>query len=437
MSDKKNNNYAWEPKDGMVFARLYRRVEKAIARYILSLRLFNPWFYTPEGQAFVLRLFLLLKVKNRTGNWSKATRKANTRYYTTQPLCIIPWKRRRFKKKHGFWPPGFIAFSPTTRCNLSCPGCFSGEIPESAEWSFDTADRVIREARAMGIYMYIMIGGEPLCWPHFFKLLEAHPECMFGVYTNGTMITRDTARRLAACGNVSIDFSVEGFEMETDQRRGAGVFSKILDGMQLCREEGVHFGYSVTVTRENNELLVSDEFIEFFLAQGCFDGWYYQYMPVGDSPDAGLIPTPEQRDYRRRRFAEIRDTYPVNIFDFVNDGPLVGGCICGGRYYVHITANGDVEPCAFYPFAVDSIHGKSLGDILKSPFFQEIRSRQTRNTNYHTPCPVIDHPHYLREAVEAGGARSTHASAPLILDQMKEQLDSYGKHYRAIAEHTE
>jgi len=435
MSDKRNNKYVWETNNDGIFVRIYRSIEKVVVRYIISLRLFNPWFYTPEGQAFVLRLFVLLKNKERTGTWSSATHKANTRYYMTQPLVQIPWKRHRFKKANGFWPPGFIAFSPTTRCNLACPGCFSAELPEQSEWTFETADRVIREANAMGVYMYIMIGGEPLCWPPFFQLLEAHPECMFGVYTNGTLITRETARRLAACGNVSIDFSVEGFQQETDQRRGAGVFEKILTGMQYCREEGVHFGFSVTVTSQNSDLVVSDEFIEYYIQQGCFDGWYYQYMPVGDAPDVTLIPTPAQRDARRRRFDEIRDLYPINIFDFLNDGPLVGGCICGGRYYMHITASGDVEPCAFYPFAVDSIYDKSLEEVLKSSFFEDIRTKQAQNTNHLTPCPIIDHPHYLRDSVSSAHACQTRTNSPHLLNEMKKPLDTYGKEYRDIAEH--
>lgn len=385
-----------------------------LVRRVVALRLFNPWFYTPEGQAFLCGLFERLRTARQ---FSPATRAAHRRYYVIQPLFIIPWKRWRCKRRHGFWPPGFIAISPTRRCNLACPGCFSGHHQHD-DMPLETADRIVREAKAMGIYMYVLIGGEPLCWPHFFTLLERHRECTFGVYTNGTVLTEAMAARLAALGNVNLDFSVEGFEQETDARRGTGVFARVLESMALCRKHGVHFGYSVTVTRQNTEQVVSDEFINFMREQGCFVGWYYQYMPVGDAPNFDLIPTDEQRAYRRARLADVRRANTITVFDFLNDGPLVGGCICAGRYYVHITCNGDVEPCAFYPFAVDTINNKSLADVLRSAFFQQVRAQQAATTDWHKPCPVVDHPQWLREAVAAGGARPTQDSAAILLKKV-------------------
>ncbi len=415
---------------GSIISNVARRVSGWVVRRIVSLRLFNPWFYTPEGQEFLCGMFERLRTAR---GFSRATRAAHRRYYVTQPLFIIPWKRWQFKRRHGFWPPGFVAISPTRRCNLACPGCFSGHH-QNEDMPLDTADRIVREAKAMGIYMYVLIGGEPLCWPHFFTLLERHRECTFGVYTNGTLLTEAMAARLAALGNANLDFSVEGFEQETDARRGAGVFARVMQSMALCRTHGVHFGYSVTVTRQNSEVVASDEFINFMAAQGCFVGWYYQYMPVGDAPDHALMPTAEQRAHRRQRLAEIRRANTITVFDFLNDGPLVGGCICAGRYYLHITCSGAVEPCAFYPFAVDNINEKSLADVLHSAFFQQVRARQGTTPNPLAPCPVIDHPHWLRAAVQTSAARPSQASATLLLGGLSAPLDGYAQAYAALVE---
>jgi len=37
---------------------------------------------------------------------------------------------------------------------------------------------------------------------------------------------------------------------------------------------------------------------------------------------------------------------PLFTMDFWNDGEYVDGCIAGGRRYLHINANGDMDSCA-------------------------------------------------------------------------------------------
>jgi len=411
-------------------ARALRAVERWFVGLFLRRKLFNPWFHSEAGIEFLQGMFARLK---KAGRFSKATRRATFGFFVTQPLVLIPYKRWRFKRRHGYYPPGFLALSPTRRCNLACPGCFEGGN-STDELSLETVSRIVTDANGMGVYLFVLIGGEPLCWPPLFDLLERFPSCTFGIYTNGTLVTKAMADRFAALGNGQLGFSLEGFEEQTDRRRGAGVFRKVLESMDICRDAGVHFGYSVTVTRDNNDLVVSDEFVDLMMAHGCFDGWYYQYMPVGCAPDASLIPDPAQRERRRQRLAELRRTKDINLYDFVNDGPLVGGCLCAGRYYLHINAAGGVEPCAFYPFAADTIRDRTLVEVLESPFFKAIRAHQRETENLLAPCPVIDHPEWLREAVAAGNARPTQPTAALLLDGMATPLDANAAAYRAIAD---
>ena len=72
-----------------------------------------------------------------------------------------------------------------------------------------------------------------------------------------------------------------------------------------------------------------------------------------------LLLTPEQREYMYHRIREIRGFEggkPIFVFDFQNDGEFVGGCIAGGRSYLHINAAGDVEPCVFIHYSLSLIH---------------------------------------------------------------------------------
>lgn len=126
--------------------------------------------------------------------------------------------------------------------------------------------------------------------------------------------------------------------------------------------------------------------------------------------------TPEQRAYLARRIPYLRTHKPIQIADFWNDGELVEGCIAGGRKYIHINAQGEVEPCAFVHFAVDNINIKSLQEVLKSSLFEAYQKRQPFHCNHLRPCPIIDNPRALREIVQESGAHPTHEGAETVLE---------------------
>jgi len=186
---------------------------------------------------------------------------------------------------------------------------------------------------------------------------------------------------------VLVNFSLEGFEEETDARRGKGTFRKIMQGMDNLREVGAPFGFSSMVTRHNVDTIVSDEFNDMLIEKGCLIGWHFLYIPVGVDPDASLMPTAEQRELMRQRGAQrLRNEKPIFVIDFWNDAPYVGGCIAGGRNYFHINARGDAEPCIFVHLAVDNIKQKSLKEVINSPYFRGIRARQPYTDNLLRPC---------------------------------------------------
>ncbi len=343
-------------------------------------------------------------------------------------------KRIDFAQKYGISPPNLLVISPTMKCNLRCYGCYAWQYSKKNDLPYDVCNRVIEEANDIGLYFFVITGGEPFCWDKIYDFLERHNDSFFQIYTNGQMIDNEAAERLAELGNAVPCISVEGFEKETDERRGKGVWKKIMSAMDALRENGVLFGFSVTATRGNNELVVSDEFIDLFINKGAFIGWYFNYVPIGKEPNMELMPTPEQRDYRRSRIVEIRKTKKIIVADFWNDGPLVNGCMAGGKNYLHVNVNGDVEPCVFVHFAADNIKEKSLIDILTSDFFMAFRKRQPYTENHLRPCSIIDNPYILRDIVAETGAYPTHEGAETIISCLARPLDKYASDYKKIAD---
>lgn len=329
-------------------------------------------------------------------------------------LAGIP-KQRELEKKLGYGVPFTILLDPTSRCNLNCEGCWAGAYNKYDELTYEEVNRLIEEAKEMGIHFITMSGGEPLLWPHLFDLFANHTDVAFMVYTNGTLINRPMAQKLKELGNVSLAISLEGPRELTDARRGQGVFDKVMEAMDFLKENGQVFGISLTLTRKNWKEALSDEFIDLLIEKGVLYGWSFHYIPIGREPNFDLVLQPEERSELVERIRYIRQYKPLPLADFWNDGELAEGCIAGGRRYFHITAAGDVEPCAFIHFSNQKIFGKSLIEILADPLFLAYQKRQPFSKNLLRPCPLIDIPKELREIVEEVKAEPTHPGADVVL----------------------
>ncbi|MCG0277439.1 MAG: radical SAM protein [Thermanaeromonas sp.] len=380
----------------------------------------------PAIRAYVNRLFTELhpNIKKRmVYNW-----------FVNAMLLGIP-RQQQVEEETGIHIPNFFLLDPTSACNLRCYGCWAGEYAKHDTLEFELVDRLCREAKEVGIYWLVMSGGEPFLWPHLFELARRHQDMAFMLYTNGTLIDDDVADRIIEVGNISPAISLEGWRERTDARRGRGVFDRVVAAMDRLRKRGAVFGASITITRENVEEVTSDEFVDFLIEKGVAYVWTFHFIPVGRDPDLSLVITPEQRAYLAERIPYLRTHKPIQIADFWNDGELTGGCIAGGRRYFHITARGDVEPCAFVHFAVDNIKEKTLKEVLASPLFRAYQRRQPFSRNLLRPCPIIDVPEALREIVAETGARPTHPGAEKVLDgSIGSFLDMNSKRWAEVAD---
>lgn len=339
--------------------------------------------------------------------------------------------RRKLAEREGVKSPFVILISPTMRCNLRCEGCYAGNYSKKDDLEFEVIDKVIREGKEMGVYFYTILGGEPFLRNDLFKIYKKHDNAAFQVFTNGFLLDEKKARRVAELGNVAVIVSLEGFEEETDLRRGSGAFMRAMTAMDNLHKAGVLFGTSVVPTRKNLDVVSSDQFIDMLIGKGAFIVWYFLYMPIGLKPDTSLMPTPAQRNKLRERIKQLRKTKDIVMIDFWGDAPLVNGCIAG-REYVHINSRGDVEPCIFVHFAKDNIREKSLKEAFNSPFMESIRRRQPYSHNLLMPCMLIDNPHVIREVYSESTPRPTHEGAETLITNLKTDLDNYAQNVKEV-----
>lgn len=344
-------------------------------------------------------------------------------------------KRDKYLKNQDTKVPFLILLSPSMRCNLRCKGCYAGKYSKEDDIPFEEVDRIIKEARDLGVYFFIILGGEPFINDYMMDIYEKYNDCMFMPYTNGTLFNEKVADRIQKLGNVAPMFSLEGFETETDARRGSGTFKKVMNGMDLLRERGVVFGVSSAVSTNNFETVSSKKFIQMLIDKGAKISWYFMYMPVGVGVNTKDMLKPEERIELGRRIRNIRTSMPYFCVDFFNDAPFVGGCIAG-KYYCHINAKEDVEPCIFAHFSSINIKGKPLIEAFRTPFFKELRKSQPYNKNLLMPCMMIDNTKVVRDITKKTGAYPTDDSGYNMLhnEQFMKELDDLASDYKPAAE---
>lgn len=321
--------------------------------------------------------------------------------------------RKEFEEKYECSIPWAILMDPTSSCNLHCTGCWAAEYGDKMNLTFEEMDDIIRQGKEHGTYVYIYSGGEPLVRKKdLIRLCEKHDDCAFLAFTNGTLIDEEFADDMVRVGNFVPAISVEGFEESTDSRRGQGTYRKVISVMERLKAKKLLFGISCCCTNTNTEVIISDEFFDAMVDMGAKFMWLFTYMPIGADAVPELLVTAEQREYTFRQVRKFRSEKAIFTMDFWNDGEYVNGCIAGGRCYMHINANGDIEPCAFIHYSDSNIKDKSLIEAYQSPLFQAYRRNQPFNANLLRPCPVLDNPGRLTEMVEGSNAYSTDMASP-------------------------
>jgi len=342
-----------------------------------------------------------------------AAAQALLRFLTT---WVMDMRRRNGGRQTGRVSPCTVVVDPTSRCNLSCPGCYAKSGCDGSDLPYEQLCQVIDQVIEMGVTLVTLSGGEPFLRERsdqaITRLARRYHDRGLLVFTNGTLIDEDIARRLGRAGNVFPAISVEGTARQTDARRGRGISDRNRRTRAMLAEHMVMTGFSATVTRQNAEAICSDSFLDARIDEGDLFGWFFLLQPIGRQPRPDLLVTADQRAMLRETvYRWRREDRPVFLGDFWNDGHLTGGCIAAGKFYFHIRADGSISPCVFTPVTcgnvLNIIEGRSRYTSLrefveKHPTFAALRQCQRGITDRDRPCMMIDHPEAFRGVFRQG-----------------------------------
>ena len=156
------------------------------------------------------------------------------------------------------------------------------EYGHSLSLTLEELDGIIRQGEEFGCHVYLYSGGEPtMRKADLIKLCEMHPECVFLAFTNGTLIDEAFADEMLRVGNFVPAISVEGFQKDTDFRRGKGTYQKVLQAMAILKRKKLPFGISCCYTSKSAEFIGSEEYFDAMINWGAKFCWFFTYMPTG------------------------------------------------------------------------------------------------------------------------------------------------------------
>lgn len=344
-------------------------------------------------------------------------------------------ERENLEKQYDCNIPWTLLIDPTSACNLKCTGCWAAEYGDKLSLTYSQLDDIIMQGKKLGMYMFIYTGGEPLIRKDdIIRLCEKHSDSVFLSFTNGTLIDEAFADEMLRVKNFIPAISIEGFAYETDMRRGSGTYDKVINAMALLKKKKLPFGFSSCYHSQNTEVIGSDSYFDEMIERGCKFAWLFTYMPIGNDAVPQLLASAQQRSFMYTQIRKFRSTKPIFTMDFWNDGEYVDGCIAGGRRYLHINGNGDIDPCAFIHYSDSNIKDKTLLEALHSPLFMEYRKNQPFSENMLRPCPLLDNYGCLSEMVHNSGAHSTDLQSPEDVDSLSEKCKKVSENWKLTAD---
>ena len=148
-----------------------------------------------------------------------------------------------------------VVWNCTQTCNLSCIHCYSNSYNRTYpnELTSNQAKAMIADMADFGVPVLLFSGGEPLMRRDIFDLAafasSSGLKCVLS--TNGTLITRDNARKIKKAGFSYVGISLDGIGRTNDAFRGMlGAYDSALRGIRNCLAEGIRTGLRFTITRK-------------------------------------------------------------------------------------------------------------------------------------------------------------------------------------------
>lgn len=149
----------------------------------------------------------------------------------------------------GVRTPVIVSLSVTSRCNLRCVYCYSGEDNRNA---VDVPTRelfhIIDEFYDLGTRVFMLQGGEPLLHPDIDEIIAyIKAKKAYCSVTTNSLNFREHLEALKQVDQVQL--SIDGNAEITEANRGKGVYESLVEAGRLCHYNRIPFHLHTVLTR--------------------------------------------------------------------------------------------------------------------------------------------------------------------------------------------
>lgn len=278
-------------------------------------------------------------------------------------------------------------------CNLKCLHCYQ-ENHKPIQISYDKMVDIYNQFKELLLKLKMnghinITGGEPLCNPHLFKILDLIKQdkemIIFSILTNGTLITPEIAKKIKSYDPYYVQVSLEGGKRINDYIRGVGTYKRIAEGIINLRRENIFTSISFTATKLNYKEF--SKVVKYARKYDVNNVWSDRYIPLGGSIDKDLMLDYKQtREYleimnrERDKLRKIKNNnttismYRALQFQMTND--FAYGCTAGDTLLT-VMENGDLVPCRRMPIVVGNLFENRMYNIyINSDVLKKLREKK-------------------------------------------------------------
>lgn len=264
-------------------------------------------------------------------------------------------------------------------CNFNCVYCYARNgSNDGQDLTKEEFCDVINQARDLGARKIIILGGEPMLYPHIIEMLQYIKKSGMEIelFTNGTNITQSTAKVLSEYGVVVVLKMNTFDEKLQDTLSGKkGAYKQIHTAFKNLKQAGYPhnqpFGISTIICRQNIDELVN---MWVWLRDQNITPYFEMITPQGKAKKNGFLEVEPMRI--QELFYQIADIDSKKYgYNWNPQPPLVGGRCLRHQFSCIVTSQGYVMPCVGITIPVGNVKEKKLKDIIReSEIIQDLRN---------------------------------------------------------------
>ena len=275
------------------------------------------------------------------------------------------------------------------RCNFHCQYCY---VPDKSmfenELGFEEFRDAILQAKGLGAKKIIVLGGEPMVYPHVLKMLKFMRQENLDVemFTNGFAITPEVAKQLFDLGiTVVLKMNSRKEDVQDALAGKKGAYKIIQEAFANLKQAGFpakakRLGVSTIICQQNFQELIS---MWEWLRQQAVDPYFEIITPQGKARDNEWLQVESQK--LKETFFKISEIDKLKYgIQWDPQPPLMGIKCLRHQFSCLLNAQGYVLPCVGVNIPLGNIRERKLKDIIReSEVVQDLRNYRA---NIKGPC---------------------------------------------------